>query len=391
MIALDLSRLLSRAGSATPSGIDRVELAYARHLSADAGPYCFAMRNAVDRIGLLPKTASREFVTALGALWRDGGTGAESRRVAALSRRLRLAALTGGPALRAALQKHNRRAVYLVVSHQNLDRPRLIARLKTATEARFVCLIHDLIPLDFPHLTRPGQTARHQKRVATVASFADAAIVNSAATGEALRERLGTDKFPIVVAPLGVDPPNIASPQSEAAPYFVCVGTIEARKNHALLLDVWQRLAAEHGDRAPRLLLIGQRGFGSERIVGRLTALRGLVIEYADLSDRATATLLRGARALLLPSFAEGFGLPVAEALAAGVAVLCSDLPALRETGGLVPDYLDPHDAAAWHAAIGEFVADSLRRQSQLMRLTRWQAPRWKAHFAIVNQTLAAL
>ena len=227
------------------------------------------------------------------------------------------------------------------MSHQNLDRPRSIARLKSATGARFVALIHDLIPLDFPELTRPGQTARHRRRIATVAALADAVIVNSAATSDALRPRLGHQTIPIAVAPLGIDLPRATPAAPGATPYFVCIGTIERRKNHELLLDVWQRLARGLGARTPPLLLIGQRGFGGERIAGRLGALRDVVSERLGMPDAAMAGLLRGARALLLPSLAEGFGLPVAEALAFGVPVVCSDLPALRESGGGVPEYLE--------------------------------------------------
>ena len=391
MIALDLSRLLSRARSATPSGIDRVELAYAQRLSAGGAAHCFAARDALGRIGLLPAEASGEFVTRLAAIWRDGATAPERRRIASLARRLRLAALTGGPALRRALRETGERAVYLLVSHQGLDRPLPIARLKAATGARFVGLVHDLIPLDFPHLTRPGQTQRHRRRIATVARLADAVIVNSAATRDTLSARLGCCRIPIAVAPLGIDPLGDDIPPPTDPPYFVCIGTIEARKNHGLLLDVWEHLRAQLGAQTPHLALIGQRGFGSEPIVSRLAALHDVVTEHPDLPDRVTARLLRGARALLLPSFAEGFGLPVAEALAFSVPVLCSDLPALRESGGGGPDYLDPGDHDAWRCAILDYATDTQRRQTQLARLADWRPPGWIDHFATVDRLIATL
>lgn len=390
MIALDLSRLLSRAGSATPSGIDRVELAYARHIAAGAAPYCFAARDALGEIGLLPMEVAGDFIGRLAALWRDGATEQERRRLPALARRLRFAALTRGPALRRELRKSGDTPVYLLVSHQNLDRPRPIAGLKSATNARFVCLIHDLIPLDFSELTRTGQTERHRRRIATVAALADAVIVNSAATHTAIRARLGGRGMPVVTAPLGVDLPEAARP-NPGVPYFICIGTIERRKNHRLLFDVWQRLAAELGRQTPHLMLVGQRGFGGNEIVDRLRATQNIVVERGDLPDTAMAELLRGARALLLPSLAEGFGLPVIEALAQGVPVICSDVPALRESGGGVPEYLDPHDAEAWRTAILDFLLEFPRRQAQLARLAQWRPPGWPEHFAIVERLIAAL
>jgi len=243
VIALDLSRLLSRARSPTPTGIDRVELAYARYLIDGAIPYCFAARNALGKIGLLPTADARQFIAELAALWRDGAAPSTRQCMASVGWRLRLAALFGESALHAKLRRSGGTSFYLSVSHQNLDRARPIARLKATTGARFVCLIHDLIPLEFPALTRPGQTSRHLRRLNTVAALADAVIANSRATRDALSEHLGARAPPITVAPLGVDLPE-ASPPPNAAPYFVCIGTIETRKNHRLLLGLWQRLLA---------------------------------------------------------------------------------------------------------------------------------------------------
>jgi glycosyltransferase involved in cell wall biosynthesis len=87
-----------------------------------------------------------------------------------------------------------------------------------------------------------------------------------------------------------------------------------------------------------------------------------------------------------MPSFAEGYGLPVAEALSAGTPVLCSDLASLREVGQQVPEYLDPLDGPAWQRAIVDYSEpDSPRRRAQLDRLAVWRAPSWDAHFAIVD------
>ena len=393
MIALDLSRLLSRAASAAPTGIDRVELAYARHLLAGDRPCCFAARHPLGGIGLLPSAEVARFVDALGQAWCDGSTAEGARRLAALARRLRHAALLGGGALRETLAGRRDAGIYLLVSHQHLDRPRPIAALKQAAGARFVCLIHDLIPLDCPQLTRPLQTSRHARRIAAAASLADAAIVNSQATARALAGRFAghPQPPPIVVAPLAGALPAVTAAAAGGDADFVCIGTIETRKNQALLIAVWRSLTAAFGERTPRLALIGRRGYGDAALAADLRELPATVAEHPDLPDRAVAALLRGARALLLPSLAEGFGLPLVEALAAGVPAICSDLPALRESGGGVPDHLAATGVSTWRAAVLDYAADSPQRQAQLARLARWQAPRWAEHFAIVERALAAL
>jgi glycosyltransferase involved in cell wall biosynthesis len=396
MIALDLSRLLSRAGRGTPTGIDRVELAYAQHLIATGASTCFAATTVLGGLGLLPSPQAEAFVAAIGAAWRGEGNASANdwkvRRVA-WHGHARLAA-GGERALLARLRTAPERPVYLLVSHHHLERPAIIARLKARARARFVCLIHDVIPIDYPEYAKPGQAENHRNRIETAARLADALIVNSAVTREALRPHL--DFFgrapPVLVAPFGLDLPTEATdpaPQLDR-PYFVYVSTIEARKNHLLLLNLWRQLAAEQGDSVPRLVLIGQRGWETENVVDmleRCPALRGVVIEHNSLPDSEMVRLLKGARALLLPSFAEGFGFPLIEAFAVGVPALCSDIAALRETGGGVPEYLDPLDGPGWRSAILDYVEEpSPRRAAQLVRLAQWQPPRWRDHFSSVER-----
>jgi glycosyltransferase involved in cell wall biosynthesis len=106
-------------------------------------------------------------------------------------------------------------------------------------------------------------------------------------------------------------------------------GTLEPRKNHLTILNVWRELLARLGQAAPRLILVGERGWENENILDlleRCRPLRGHVLEVAGLTTPAFKRLLKGARALLMPSFAEGYGLPVAEALAVGTPVLASDM-----------------------------------------------------------------
>ncbi len=160
-------------------------------------------------------------------------------------------------------------------------------------------------------------------------------------------------------------------------------------------LNIWRALRSELGDETPRLILIGSRGWENENVVDMLErspALRGFVDERNRVADEDVKKLLAGARALLLPSFAEGYGLPLAEALALGVPALCSDLPAFREVGGDGPEFFDPIDGPAWKGAVLDYVDPaSPRRLSQIQRLTDWKAPTWDRHFTVVSSMLAAL
>jgi glycosyltransferase involved in cell wall biosynthesis len=398
MIALDLSRLLSRAGRGTPTGIDRVELAYAEHLIATDASACFAAVSAIGGLALLERRTAARFVAEIGASWRGGSHPIESdRRVRKIARQARAALLAGREQALFARLRSSTTPIYLLVSHHHLEKRRLIVRMKERGMARFVCLIHDLIPIEFPEYAKPGQAENHLRRIETAAQLGDALIVNSATTRDALQphlDRAGRSP-PVLVAPFGADLPSASTNDATQLerPYFVYVSTIEARKNHLLLLNVWRRLTSELGDRAPLLVLVGQRGWETENVVDmldRCPGLRGAVIEHNTLSDADMVRLLKGARAMLLPSFAEGFGFPLIEALELGVPVVCSDIAALRETGGEVPEFLDPLDGPGWSAAILDYAAaNSLRRQAQLARLADWVPPQWDAHFAIVDRFIA--
>ncbi|NGM21420.1 glycosyltransferase family 4 protein [Roseomonas stagni] len=390
-VFLDISRLLSVAHRTAPSGIDRVELAYARHWANLSPTECtFVAEVPLLGFSALPASLVRELVTALEEAWESG-----TRIATGAARRARLALPFGRGALVEALRKPGPKS-FLLVSHRALERPARIAALRRQG-CQFVPLIHDLIPLHHPEFARAGHAEKHRRRIVTTAALADAIIVNSAATAAELTPWLSARPSPpqVAVAPLGVTPPMVEAPPVALRPYFVVLGTIEPRKNHLLLLNLWRQLAGTHGAAAPRLVVVGRRGWENENVLDmleRCSALDGLVREAGPLPDREVASLLRGARALLFPSFAEGFGLPLAEALALGVPAIASDLAALREVGGAVPDYLDPLDGSAWRGAVLDYArADSTGRRAQLGRLAAWKPPSWERHFIEVDRLMVRL
>src|SRR5258706_1574168 len=179
---------------------------------------------------------------------------------------------------------------------------------------------------------------------------------------------------PAIVAPLAPGVPSHApGPRPIPGPYFVVLGTIEPRKNHWMLLQLWRRLIERRGAAAPRLVVIGQRGWECENVVDlleRSEPLRGFVFERNACGDQELATYLHHAQALLMPSFAEGYGMPVVEALAAGVPVIASDLAVFREIAGAVPEYADPLDGRRWLELIEDYSgAPSARRDAQRARI----------------------
>ena len=388
-VILDLSRLISRVRHSTPSGVDRVEMAYARGLLRLYGDdLAFAAVHPLGRYGRLPRKAALAYLAELERRWSvESGPGHGAPREQSLASVARWLAV-----LRPVGTAIGSGGVYVQVSPHHLTRTAQVRRIVAREKARFVCMVHDLVPIEYPEYARPGGAALHALRMQTVAEMADAVIVNSAATGESLRRWLagqGHSAPPIHVALLGTEPVADVEPvkSADGRPFFLCLGTIEPRKNHLLLLHLWRSMAENmpSGD-VPKLVVVGRRGWENEQVLDLLDRCPGLVDhveEVANCPDARLAGLLRGARALLMPSFAEGFGMPVAEALSVGTPVIASDIAAHREVGGGVPDFCDPLDGPAWHAAILDHASRGAMHQAQLARLPQWHAPVWDAHMAI--------
>ena len=391
-VILDLYRLLSRVRHHTPSGVDRVEMAYARGLLDAFGDRLqFAAVHPLGRYGRLPRNAALRFLETMERRWthEDGNIGQRSLRDVL-------------PSLLALLPKQvlpSSGSVYVQASPHHLTNAALVRRILKRERARFLCLVHDLIPIEYPEYARPNGAAQHRKRIETIVTQADGIIVNSAATERSLKpwlDRAGRD-VDIRVALLGTHamPASDATERSSNTPYFLCVGTIEPRKNHLLLLNLWRQMAETmRSEDIPRLVIVGRRGWENEQVVDmleRCSAVQGHVEELNGCSDQQMHALLRGARALLLPSFAEGYGMPVAEALSIGVPVLCSDLPALREAGGAVPDYLDPLDGPAWRRHVLDYCGNGPLYGGQRARMAEWRAPCWADHIRIVREAIDVL
>ncbi|MGF6300003.1 glycosyltransferase involved in cell wall biosynthesis [Paraburkholderia sp. WC7.3d] len=269
----------------------------------------------------------------------------------------------------------------------------------TKRQIRPVFMVHDLIPLTHAEYCRPGVDATHRNRMQTALKHASGLIMNSQATLDSLAAEAHRSNLPlppIVVAHLasGVTPRPLA-PRPIATPYFVMLSTIEPRKNHWFILHVWRRLVEQLGAAAPKLVVIGRRGWECENVIDmleRCESLKGVVIEESHCSDEKLYAYLQHCQALLFPSFVEGYGMPLAEALALKVPVLASDLSVFHEIADDIPDYLDPLDGPGWLARIQAYTqANSPERDGQLSRIERFREPTWVEHFERVDAFLETL
>jgi glycosyltransferase involved in cell wall biosynthesis len=428
-IVMDISRLVERAHYFTPTGIDRYALHYAvwfnerrkraaSYAASSPQPSWFVETGYRGAVSVATERADR-LITTLHRRWATTEMSPSQaalleRIFAAIDGKVRWEAKdeeqkTGNVHLR-RLRKNARliansvihglkvpgNASLMHVSHSRLDRSSAFSWLGERSR-RGIFYVHDLIPLSHPEFVRPDEPRRHRARMETVMRHAALVLCNSQVTARALRT-FGQEqnwKLPsIAVLPPGVEECFLSAPQDlpgPANPYFVVVGTIEPRKNHMLLLHLWQYLAERDGARAPRLVIVGKRGWENSQILAmleRCRSLPGLVIEVPGLADAALARLVASASALLTPSFVEGYGMPVTEALALRTPVIASNIPSHHEAAGNNAIFLDPLDGPNWRAAI-DTIATSPRRHTALTAVHRWET-----HFsdleALIDSDIAA-
>ena len=208
--------------------------------------------------------------------------------------------------------------------------------------------VHDLVPLRFPEWVEPETLRMHGRKYRHAARTCDRVFVNSAFTASEVAALLGVSQERVVVAYPGVDPRF--RPDGEAAdlggPYVLGVSTLEPRKNLPALVEAYRLLRKRRPELT--LALAGLGGWEQRPLQAEGVRLLGFV------SDEELARLYRGAAAFAYPSRFEGFGIPVAEALASGLPAVVSSHPSLDEVSGRVALRVDPDDSAAFADALEE-------------------------------------
>jgi glycosyltransferase involved in cell wall biosynthesis len=234
--------------------------------------------------------------------------------------------------------------------------------LTPATRRPLVVTVHDVAALRYPDL-HPARHVNQQRAQLKALGRAAAIAAVSASTADELAN-LGIAADRIVVTPLGLTPlpEPVASPDRPEPGYVLAVGETSPRKRYPTLLRALAQL-----DGQLRLVMAGPPG-GDEQRIQKLVAELGLtsrVQRFGAVSDASLSGLYEGALALCFPSIAEGFGLPVLEAMACGVPVVVSDIPVMHEVAGdAAAMYVPVDDTGAWAAALAEIAALTDRRDA---------------------------
>lgn len=402
-VAFDLTRIFFGPLQMTPRGIDRIEVGFAEHflrewsgdsvatLPSPLGARAIGREQAIAILETVQQAwGERDAADQHGMIARlkDRLTDGQARHDAIvrrdgaflkIARIVRSAGRFFGPSAAAVVPRNG---VYVNTGQVGLANSRMLSWLGGRPDIKPVFMLHDVIPIDHPEYVSPIHGHFHRNMVAATAAHAAGLIVTTKVAGAAIcreLQRIGRFDIPLIYEPLPVAPIFTQPPERDdvlsAAPYFVVVGSIEPRKNHAVLLQAWQDEVRADPAGAPKLVIVGARGRRHEAITGAIAAspaLRSHVIEMGGLSTPSLHRVLSNARALLMPSMAEGFGLPIIEALALGLPVLASNIAAHREVGGGDVTYLDPSDPSAWRAAIRARMLPAARAVAAPPGLNTW-------------------
>ncbi len=250
-----------------------------------------------------------------------------------------------------------------------------------------VVTVHDLLFESHPQFFTRAFVLRSRLLVRRSAQRADHVVTVSHHSAGELRRRYGLAEERVTVShdavdparfhPGALDPARLARRGLGAAGYVLSVGRIDRRKNLAALIEAHAGLGAS----APPLVVVGQ--VADARAAGELRAhcarAPGRLLHLTDADDDELPGLYAGAAAFAFPSLAEGFGMPVLEAMACGVPMIASDRTALPEVAGDAARLVDPESVPELRRALAEVLTERdlrarlIERGSERARGFRWQ------------------
>ncbi len=249
-----------------------------------------------------------------------------------------------------------------------------------------IVTIHDLIPLTFPAYSRGAWSvfaAGLRRWACLLAGRAAAVITDSNHSKSDLVAVLGLDSERVHVIPIGIAEEFRADlpPEAVAAatrrygidgPYLLAVGNFLPHKNLPRLIEAYGRLPETLRERVTLVLAGKPGGHGPAQPVDRASLARPGVLLPGFIATEDLPLLYAGATALVCPSLAEGFGLPVVEAMACGIPVVCARASALPEVAGDAAVYVDPSDVVSIAVGLKQILEDEpLRRDLRARGLAR--------------------
>lgn len=388
-MVIDITRLIRRTLKGyKPTGIDRVCIEYLNYF----------------------KDTTKVSIFALGKLWVFNNN-ISSRLIDSIVNLDKTVLKQILPLLPFNLVFNVSGDVFINVSHSGGLEHKNYFELLKKRKLKPVFMVHDLIPFKHPEFVKANDPEKHKKRMANIILSNGLIVTNSEQTKNelinyAMEELKINIKDNVEVNYLGVTTKLINAPLVDFSvlkkryhlkdKYFVVLSTIEPRKNHMILMYVWNLLHENLKDKTPQLVLIGRRGWECEQILDFIerSRIKNFIIEINDCPDEELKTILINSQALLMPSIEEGFGLPVLEAIMLNVLTVCSNISVFIELYKDVPMYAPWYNASDWATLILEIISGKkdyyLDMQKQRLEKNNQYILRytWDLHFQRLKNIL---
>lgn len=270
-----------------------------------------------------------------------------------------------------------------------------VNKIKRQLRAKFVCVIHDLIPIYARETCDQGTAEVFRAFLEQAYRLTDLFICVSENTRSDLQRFAASEGFPPPQARVITHatefrdfadivefrPEGSRSLPAHSLPerFVLLVSTIEGRKNHRLAFSIWRKLLSTYGEETPVLVCVGRFGWRSEEFIRDVVAtnnLSGKIIIKSDVSDEELDELYDRCLFTIYPSLYEGWGLPISESLGKGKLCVCSNTSSMPEAGQEFALYIDPTDPAAAYETVKALIEDRRRLGDLTLRVRQGFMPK---------------
>lgn len=271
---------------------------------------------------------------------------------------------------------------------------------KRDADFKIVQVVYDLIISLYPHLHHPSLFNSYTKHMFKVAQSSDLVLPISQSSKNDFEEfckRLNLPTPKSEVIRLGDEIETVVATKPDAKnlqkDFLLCVGTIENRKNHALLYSVY-KLAKERGVDLPQLVIVGGNGWLADDVrylIANDISMRDQIVILNNLSDSSLAWMYQNALFTVYPSLYEGWGLPVAESLAYGKACVASNASSIPEIGKDLVEYFSPNSTDECLLTIQNMLKESHRHSIESEIGKKYIKTSWKDTYNQISPYLEQL
>lgn len=247
----------------------------------------------------------------------------------------------------------------------------VLYREKEKQKLYVVQVLYDLIPVVMPEFCVPGMDRKFPKYAVDVAWVADLVLCISESTRSDFVEFVKSIDLPVPATEIIRLGDSFSVKSSTTDPrikgihpdeFVLFVSTIEPRKNHGMLFNIWRDLYDRYRDELVPLVWVGRRGWNVDNLISQVQSCKRLFPEklkiIEDLKDENLAWMYQNAKFTVYPSMYEGWGLPITESLANNTVCLSSNGSSMDEAGRGLSDLIDPNDYVGWRDAIAKYMFD---------------------------------